>query len=250
MLSLKSKLLILFECLSEKQFPGVFGKLNIGLLKYNQVEISYLRDRVYTPHLPAKIPSLDDLIAGNGDMAVQIPSQLPAVTPKSEAVNSHQFRFSDTPLHENLHSNIADSIMSYTRYPFPATVSPALRKKYGRDSPYRIRELVREWVEDIFVRNGHDKLLELNTTVEKAEKIDDKWVLTLRKEEPAKSWWWSESFDALVVASGHYNVPWLPKIPGLLEYDTRFPERLIHSKHFRNAKSYKGKVCGRFVQIG
>jgi cation diffusion facilitator CzcD-associated flavoprotein CzcO len=134
--------------------------------------------------------------------------------------------------------------MSYTRYPFPSTVSPDLRKKYGRDSPYRDRELIREWVEDVFVRNGNDKHLELNTTVERAEKIDDKWVLTLRKEEPGKNWWWQESFDALVVASGHYNVPWLPKIPGLLEYDARYSGRVIHSKHFRNAKSYKGKVGG------
>jgi cation diffusion facilitator CzcD-associated flavoprotein CzcO len=174
---------------------------------------------------------------------VHIPTQLPAVTPKSEAVNSHQFRFSDTPLHEKLHSNIVDSIMSYTRYPFPETVSPKLREKYGPVSPYRDREIVREWVEDVFVRNGHDKLLELNTTVERAEKKDGKWLLTLRKEEPVKNWWWQERFDALVVASGHYNLPWIPKISGILEYDARFPGRLLHSKHFRNAKSYKGKAC-------
>jgi cation diffusion facilitator CzcD-associated flavoprotein CzcO len=182
---------------------------------------------------------LKDLIDGNADVPVALPNQLPATTVKSEEVNSHQQRFSDTPLHKNLHSNITSSIMSYVQYPFPAKISPELREKYGPDSPYIDRELVREWVEDIFVRNGHDKRLELNTTVEKAEKKDGKWVLTLRKEEAAKNYWWQESFDALVVASGHYNLPWFPKIPGLLEYNAKFPGRILHSKHFRDARKYK-----------
>lgn len=183
------------------------------------------------------------MINGNVDASIPIPSQLPTETFKSEAVNSHQIRFSDTPQHENLHSNIIPSIMSYPKYPFPATVSDGLVKKYGPGSPFRDREVVREWVEDIFVRNGHDKLVELNTTVERAEKKDGKWVLTLRKDGPGKNYWWQETFDAVVVASGHYNVPWIPKIPGLVEYDAKFPGRILHSKHFRDPTKFKGKVC-------
>jgi hypothetical protein len=208
-----------------------------------KIERRLIFDRVYTPHLPAKVPSLRDLINGNVDAAVHIPSQLPAETPKSEAVNSHQIRFSDTPLHKNLHSNIIDSIMSYTRYHLPGTLSEDIREKYGPDAPFRDRELVRESVEGIFVRNGPDRLLELNTMVERAEKKDGKWVLTLRKEGPSKNQWLQEDFDALVAATGHYNIPWIPKIPSLLKYDERFPGRILHSKHFRDAMNFKSKVC-------
>ncbi len=199
--------------------------------------------RVYTPHLPAGIPSLKDLLAGTADKPVDIPPTLPAVTPKSEAVNGHHIRFSDTPQHEYLHSNIIPKIMSYTRYPFPDTLSERLVEKYGPESPFREREIIREWIEDIFVRSGNDKLVELSTTVERAEKINGKWVLTLRKEGPGKNHWWQESFDALVVASGHYSIPWIPDIPGLLEYDAKYPGRVLHSKHFRDAAKFKGKVC-------
>ena len=139
--------------------------------------------------------------------------------------------------------------MSYTQYPFPDGISDRLREQYGAESPYRDRELVREWVEDIFVRNGHDRLLELNTTVERAEKKNGKWLLTLRKETSSKNLWWQEQFDALVVASGHYNIPWVPQIDGLLEYDARFPGRVIHSKHFRDATKFKGKVCDQLDEI-
>jgi hypothetical protein len=200
--------------------------------------------RVYTPHLPANIPSLRKLVEGKADPPVPIPSSFPQQTPKSETVNSHQIRFSDTAQHEKLHSNIHPDIMKFSQYPFPRSQDAGLKKKYGPDSTYLEGGLIREWVEDIFVQNGHDKLLELNTTVERAEKNGEgKWILTLRKDGPGKNLWWQETFDALVVATGHYNIPWIPDIEGLLEYDEKFEGRVLHSKHFRDGKKFEGKVC-------
>ncbi|KAK1752805.1 putative monooxygenase [Echria macrotheca] len=196
---------------------------------------------VYTPHLPAAIPSVAALLAGTADSAVPIPPTLPAQTPKSEAVNNHQLRFSDSAQHEHLHSNIIPAIMSYTAEPFPNVLSPQTLAKYGPDAPFRHREVVRRWIEDIFLRGGHAKFLELSTTVERAEKVNGEWVLTLRREGGAADYWWQERFDALVVASGHYNVPWLPPVDGLVEYDARFPGRVVHSKHFRGGEKFKDK---------
>ncbi|KAI1391001.1 FAD/NAD(P)-binding domain-containing protein [Hypoxylon trugodes] len=202
---------------------------------------------IYTPHLPTAIPSLEDVIAGKADVAVPLPPQLPTVTPVSEEINGHQRRFSDTALHENLHSNITPSIMSYTQEPFPNKLSPRTLAEHGPGAPFRHHTVIREWIEGIFSRGGHEKLLELNTTVERAEKIGSEWVLTLRKESSGRNYWWRETFDALVVATGHYNVPWFPNIPGLLEYDEKFPGRIQHSKHFRNSSKFKGK---RIVVVG
>lgn len=187
---------------------------------------------MHTPHLPPKIPSLRDLLKGEADKAVPIPAELPAETSKSEVVNSHQLRYSDSAQHEHLHSNITPEIMSYTQEPFPDQLSERTLRQYGPGAPFRHRETIRSWVEKIFVKNGTDKFLELGTTVERAVKEGDEWVLTLRKEGPGKDYWWREWFDALVVATGHYNIPWFPEIPGLAEYDERFPGRIIHSKHF------------------
>ncbi|TDZ24363.1 Thiol-specific monooxygenase [Colletotrichum orbiculare MAFF 240422] len=196
---------------------------------------------IYTPQLPTAIPSLRKLLDGEADAPVPIPAQLPAQTNKSEAVNSHQIRFSDTAQHEHLHTNITPEIMSFTTEPFPDTLTDRIREKYGDDSPFRGRGHIREWVENIFVRNGHEKLLDLSTTVELAEKKGSEWILTLRKELPGKDQWWQETFDAVVVATGHYNIPWIPDIPGIREYDERFPGRVVHSKHFRGADRFKGK---------
>lgn len=200
-------------------------------------------DRIYTPHLPTGIPSLKDLLSGNADVAVPIPERLPVVTPLSEAVNSHQHRFSDTAIHENLHSNITPSIMSYTQEPLPTKLSTRTLEDYGPGSPFRHHATIREWIEGIFFRSNYDKLLELETTVERAVKENGEWVLTLRKVASGRNYWWRETFDALVVSSGHYNIPWLPELPGLVEFDKAFPKVIRHSKHFRRASEYKGKVC-------
>ncbi|KAI2463428.1 FAD/NAD(P)-binding domain-containing protein [Annulohypoxylon bovei var. microspora] len=202
---------------------------------------------IYTPHLPAAIPSLPDLVSGKADVAIAPPPLLPTVTPVSEEVNGHQWRFSDTALHENLHSNITPAIMSYTQEPFPNKLSPRTLAENGPSSPFRHHTVIREWIEGIFSHGGHEKLLELNTTVERAEKINDEWMLTLRKETLGRNYWWRETFDALVVATGHYNVPWFPSVPGLLEYNKQFPGRILHSKHFRNSSKFKGK---RVVVVG
>ncbi|GKU04851.1 unnamed protein product, partial [Fusarium langsethiae] len=121
---------------------------------------------VYTPHLPPKVPSLEALVSGDADQRIPIPEYLPAVTPFNEKVNSHQHRYSDTPIHENLHSNIAPEIMGYTEEPLPNKLSQQTLKEYGPGAPFRHHTVVRQWVEDLFIRGDHDKLLELRTTVE------------------------------------------------------------------------------------
>lgn len=184
------------------------------------------------------------------DATVPVPEQLPAVTPISQNINGHQYRFSDTAIHENLHSNITPKIMSYTQEPFSDKLSDRTLAEYGPDSPFRHHSTVREWIEGIFTRGGLDKFLELSTTVERAVKVKGEWILTLRKEHLGRNYWWREVFDALVVASGHYNVPWFPDVPGLLEYDQKFPGAIIHSKHFRRASEFQGKVSRCFYTCG
>lgn len=200
--------------------------------------------RVFTPELPPKIPSLKALLDRTADVPVQIPTTFPAETSKSESVNSHQRRFTDTAVWGHLHSNIPPSVMSYTQEPFPDIISEPSLARFGPNAPFRHREVIRDWVESLFHRAGHEKLVEFSTTVELAEKRGNEWVLTLRKEIPGKTkdYWWQETFDALVVASGHYYVPFIPRLPGLIEFSERYPGVISHSKHYRNPEDFRNKV--------
>lgn len=193
---------------------------------------------------PPGIPCLQKLLDGNADLPLDVPSQVPCETPWSEQVNSQHLRYSGTGAHEHLHSNLPPEIMCFSNEPIPRVLSKRTQEKFGPDAPFRHREIMRQWVDGVFQRGGHAKLVEFNTSVELVEKIGTEWVLTLRKYSPETSSnsWWHEKFDAVVVATGHYYIPFFPKIPGLAEYSEKFPGRIQHSKNYQNHEEYRDKV--------
>ena len=53
----------------------------------------------------------------------------------------------------------------------------------------------------------------------------------------------AQTFDYVIIASGHYSVPHLPDFPGL----NKFPGRVMHAHNFRDAREFTGK---RLLLIG
>ncbi|KAK7541025.1 uncharacterized protein J3D65DRAFT_263275 [Phyllosticta citribraziliensis] len=171
-----------------------------------------------------------------------IPSHLPAQTPKSSTP-----RYSESTVYPYLETNVDFVPMEFTQEPFPNQLSEWAKNVYGEDAPWRHWTLVLEYVRSLVERNGYQDLVSYNTTVERAEKVDigggrgEEWKLTLRKDGEKTDYWWEERFDAVVVASGHYSVPYIPFAPGLSELANAWPGSVIHSKHFRGRDAYKGK---------
>lgn len=87
---------------------------------------------------------------------------------------------------------------------------------YGPFAPHYI---ARQYIENYFSMHSTDKILEVNTTVEDLSLVfgagqkqeSSKWKLTLRKYDPTRlvDVWWEETFDAVVLANGHYSVPYV-----------------------------------------
>lgn len=148
--------------------------------------------------------------------------------------------------------------MAFTQEPIPTVVSESTRAQYGPNAPFRHREVIRSWVEGIFdaghAAGRHRARIAFGTYVERAEKRGAEWVLTLRVDATDATHdgkkvnkWWQETFDAVVVASGHFSLPYLPPIAGLAEYDDAFPGRIRHSKHFRTVDDFANK---RVIVVG
>lgn len=78
-------------------------------------------------------------------------------------------------------------------------------------------EIPKQYVESYFSHHKTDSLLSLNTTVEDvsvikgSKKGHERWRLTLRKYDGVRSVdvWWQDEFDAVVLANGHYGVPFV-----------------------------------------
>lgn len=50
------------------------------------------------------------------------------------------------------------------------------------------------------------------------------------------------TYDAVIIASGHYNVPYIPDILGAQAWDRAYPRAMIHSKFYRSRDQFKDKV--------
>lgn len=51
-----------------------------------------------------------------------------------------------------------------------------------------------------------------------------------------------QTFDAVVVATGHYHAPYVPDLPGLTNWRNKWPKNVIHSKQYRVPEQFKDKV--------
>ena len=50
-----------------------------------------------------------------------------------------------------------------------------------------------------------------------------------------------QTFDAVVVASGHFNVPYVPSVPGIETWNHAYPGRVSHSMFYRRPGNYADK---------
>ncbi|KAK3505356.1 hypothetical protein B0T13DRAFT_36370 [Neurospora crassa] len=143
-----------------------------------------------------------------------------------------------SPCYVGLKTNVPTPLMGTTlgNWPegSPASVSHSAALQY-------IRSLAK--------RSGLDAVTEFHTRVEDVRKTSDgsKWRITtlaLEIEDGALSARFTEKvrdFDLVVVASGHYNMPRIPQIEGLKGWKDSFPDRVIHSKRYRNPEKYRNQ---------
>lgn len=102
-----------------------------------------------------------------------------------------------------------------------------------------VRRYLQEYAEDLREK------IRFNTRVTDARKNGEKWEVKLRDEKMGSEW--GREYDALVVAAGHYNIPFIPAFSGMEEWNRKYPGRIIHSKSFRTVEEYAGK---RVVVVG
>lgn len=183
--------------------------------------------------------SFHALASRKGDPTVQTPAKLPGRTPRSK-----QPRHAESSIYPYLETNIDSIPMSFSKEPIPVVRSQLSISKHGEDTPFVHHSIIRKYLESLVNRNGYENLVSYNTTVELAEKIGNEWRLVLRKDGDVRGEdeWWEERFDAVVVASGHYSVPYIPKIEGLEDFERARPGSVKHTKMFRGRDAYRGKV--------
>ncbi|KAJ4415501.1 hypothetical protein N0V82_007303 [Gnomoniopsis sp. IMI 355080] len=141
------------------------------------------------------------------------------------------------PCYEGLMNNVPTRMMRSTLLQWPEGTPDHVTHKD-----------IEKYVQELAHKTGAQDVTLYNTRVEEAIKRPEtgKWSLrsrTLKRIEHGrisfedKDW----TFDAVVVAAGHYHVPLIPHVPGLAEWKQKFPNRVMHSKSYRYPTTYKGQ---------
>lgn len=185
-------------------------------------------------------PDLELLAARTPKDSIPIPTDLEKRTKRDDT-----YRFSESSIYEKLETNISAQAMAFSQEPFAQERTALNIQRHGIDSPFRHWKLVEKWVQGLLNRKGYENLVSYNTWVELVEKdvSTGKWIVTLRRSSKQEEYdtWWTEEFDAIVVANGHYFVPWIPAIPGLSDLEKNFPGTVEHSKAWRGPEKYTDK---------
>ncbi|KAI0457962.1 FAD/NAD(P)-binding domain-containing protein [Xylaria acuta] len=163
------------------------------------------------------------------------------------------------PMYDDLYTNIPHTLMRYSDLGFtadgkgkgthddceifpPRQVVLEYLLQYARD----VRRLVRfsTQVTDVSLQTP-------STDAPRAgpggqPQIREKW--TVRSTNLLTDVSRTETYDAVVVASGHYSAPYIPSAaPGISEFATAHPGVISHSKSYRTASAFAGK---RVVVVG
>ncbi len=133
-------------------------------------------------------------------------------------------------MYDGLETNIPHSLMKFSDA--PSLESHQLFPK---------RKTVEDYLEEY--GQGIKRLVHFQTQVTDvylcSENGKDLWSVPTKNIVSGKSG--AREYDAVVVACGHFNVPSLPDISGIREWDQAYPGIISHSKFYQNPESFANK---------
>ncbi|KAK7243396.1 hypothetical protein RIF29_38191 [Crotalaria pallida] len=138
-----------------------------------------------------------------------------------------------TSLYFSLRTNLPRQLMGFLDYPFPDREKGDLRTFPGHEE---VLWFLMKFAEEFGLR----ELIRFETEVVRVERVEgmsesESWVVESRNRDSLLS---RESFEAVVVCSGHFTQPRVPTIPGI----EKWPGYQIHSHNYRVPEPFRGQV--------
>ncbi|KAH9942798.1 hypothetical protein B0H21DRAFT_695998 [Amylocystis lapponica] len=204
----------------------------------------------YTEETPvdAPIPNADIAV---GDYVPSYPPpdvQLPYTEEIHGAAAEHRRQHrAPKPVWDSLTLNAPAPVQQFTELPWPVGTPWELPH-------WKMRNYMRAFASFHGINsNDNNPNVSYNTRVELVKKHRDAqgkergWMVLLKElvqtgPDTARATWREEEFDAVVVATGRFNAPNMPSIPGLAELAQRFPDRVRHSRQYRRPEPFANQT--------
>lgn len=134
-----------------------------------------------------------------------------------------------SPLYDRLETNIPKELMRFSDKSFPSEAQ--LFPKHGM-----VKQYLEEYADEV------KPLIQFETQVVNVQMKNPQlstWDLTTSNLHTGVET--TRTYDAIVVASGHFTVPYLPNIDGITAWDQAYPGIISHSKFYDTPEIFRGK---------
>ena len=131
-------------------------------------------------------------------------------------------------MYRDLWSNGPKECLEFADYSFD--------EHFGQPIPsFPPREVLQDYILGRVSKGKIKNKVKLNTKVTNVTFNNEKFENTY--QDKAKNEISKDTFNYLVVSTGHFSVPFIPEYKGM----NSFPGRIMHSHDFRDAEEFKGK---------
>ncbi|OAP64564.1 hypothetical protein AYL99_00536 [Fonsecaea erecta] len=208
------------------------GPVGVSCAKYLLAEQAFATVDVYEQR--GRVGGIWNLSLPDRSKRIPIPQTDPRYGQQDDnghSVTGDSLEF-ESPLYDYLETNIPKQLMAFSDQPFPE-----------EEPLFPSHEAVLRYLENY--ADDIRGLIQFNTAVKDVRLVHDQdsgreeWDLTaqnLVSKEVVR-----RMYDAVVVANGHYTVPYVPAIKGVGDWNKAYPGAIIHSKVYRRPEDFKGK---------
>ncbi len=206
-----------------------FEKIDVFEQRYDVGGVWNLTPNTLSKKTP--IPQLDP----NYEVGKEALSEVRNVAAQASTGSDSSDRF-ETPMYDLLETNIPKQLMQYADQPFGDDL-PLFPKHQS------VLDYCKEYAEDV------RPLIRFGCQVSEVRRVEEggqdgshqcgRWSVTVIIEASQKRQ--TYDYDAVVVASGHFSVPYIPSIKGLGAWSSSYPGSVMHSKAYRNPHIFTGK---------
>lgn len=172
----------------------------------------------------------------NGDKSLIHP-HVPSTSPTDGDIPDKNANASDmyfSAIYQYMETNITHWLMLYRDLPFPSGTFI-----------YPERQKVLKYIQEYIDTIPHEKVnIHLNSNVTRVERVKGVWEIDVEGYDNTVH---CLKYDAVIIANGHFNTPFIPNVDGLSEWNKQLPNTILHSKYFESPNTFRGK---RVLVIG
>ncbi|CUM46472.1 uncharacterized protein AC631_05388 [Debaryomyces fabryi] len=133
-----------------------------------------------------------------------------------------------SPMYKHLETNITGKLMQYANSSFPSDVFA-----------YPTRQEVFQYLQEYSHTIPKDTKIHLNSNVLSLTKRSKVWEVQVEDLKVKKTS--IKQYDAIVLANGHFETPFIPKVEGLNSWHIKLPLSITHAKYYNDPNEFANK---------